>query len=185
MPIPLGIFAVAGAGGAAALPAYEQIATQVLSSGVASVTFSSIPSTYRHLEVRLTHREPSSNNNENALIQFNGDTASNYSSHRLISDGAIGSYSTLTNYIRYRVPGNVFTGVWAGGILSILDYAQTTKNKTTKMLGGYCFGNGSSEIGLYSGSWRNTAAITSITFSSVNGNGIMAGSRFSLYGIKG
>jgi hypothetical protein len=185
MPIPLGIFAVAGAS-AGALPAYEQIATQILSSNTASVTFSSIPSTYKHLEVRLTHREPSGNNNCDALIRLNGDTASNYSAHRLRTEGgSVNSDSLLDTYIRYRVPGTNLTGVWEGGILSILDYAQTTKNKTTRMLSGYVGGNGHSEVGLYSGSWRNTAAITSITFSSVNGNGIVSGSRFSLYGIKG
>jgi hypothetical protein len=66
---------------------YEAIATQTLGSAAASVTFSSIPSTYTDL-VLVCNFETSSNAIAGVYIQFNGDTSTNYSSTNLIGNGS-------------------------------------------------------------------------------------------------
>jgi hypothetical protein len=69
-----------------------------------------------------------------------------------------------------------------GGILDILDYGSTTKNKTVRLLQG--FPGSLKIIRLISGARYNTAAVTSVTFTAQAGSFTTA-SRFSLYGIKG
>jgi hypothetical protein len=187
MLIPLGIWAASGAGSTTATPAMELISTTILGSNTATVTFSAIASTYKHLQIRMTNRDTSSSNIRPAGIQFNGDTASNYQAHRIYGDGAsVSSDYLATSYIQYKIPGNgALASVWSGAVLDILNYANTTTYKTTRMLSGFYGGNGSSEIGLYSGNWRSTSAITSVSLIALNSNAFATGSRFSLYGIKG
>ena len=72
---------------------------------------------------------------------------------------------------------------FTAGVIDILDYANTNKYKTLRTLNGGD-ANGSGNIQIESGSWRNTAAITSITLTH-NGSGFTQYSSFALYGIKG
>lgn len=74
---------------------------------------------------------------------------------------------------------NVFGAI----VLDILDYADTNKYKTTRSLAGLDSNTAGGALQLASGSWRNTAAITSITFSS--GTNFQQYSTLALYGIKG
>ncbi len=62
---------------------YESIATvNVGSSGSSFVEFTSIPSTYKHLQIRANSRYTGYQNSGAAVyLQFNGDTGSNYSLH--------------------------------------------------------------------------------------------------------
>ena len=73
------------------------------------------------------------------------------------------------------------TNVFNGGVIDILDYADTNKYKTARILCG-ADNNSAGEVGIFSGSWRNTAAITSIQINLAN---FTEGSKFALYGIKG
>ena len=70
---------------------------------------------------------------------------------------------------------------FGGGVVDILDPYSTTKNKTIRGLGGLAATN----IALRSGSWASTDSVTSITCLPFSGGNWVAGSRFSLYGIKG
>ncbi len=164
--------------------AYDSIATiTVGSGGTASVTFSSIPSTYKHLQIRLIAQ--SNQSSTSGVMQLNGDTASNYSNHYLSGDGATASAGSLLSSFMYSnyIPSSSNTNVFGAGVIDILDYADTNKYKTFRSLSGADL-NGSGGIALYSGSWRNTAAITSITLT--RGVGLMSQySSFALYGIKG
>jgi hypothetical protein len=185
MLIPLGIWAASGAGSVAAVPAYELISTTILGVDTAGVTFSSIPSTYKHLELRMVTSRTSGGAACQIGIRLNGDTASNYSSHRLYTDqnGSVVSNSTLTTYIDFIAYGNQIANVRSGHIASISDYANTTTNKTVRILGGVNY-NPNGIIALDSGSYRSTSAITSIDLITLGLN-FVATSRFSLYGIKG
>jgi hypothetical protein len=71
---------------------------------------------------------------------------------------------------------------FGGSILDILDAYNTNKNTTTRSLSGMTI-SGYNRIVLGSGSWRNTAALTSISITDVFSS-ILAGSSFSLYGIR-
>ncbi len=187
MPVPLGFWAAAGAGGNAAGPSFELISTTILGSTTSLVTFSSIPATYKHLQLRFSVRGSSSTNPQMRMY-FNGDTASNYNSHLVFAqnNSSFSENEAGTSINLNRVPGDLAQGSHFGvGIIDILDYASTSKNKVTRMRGGYADPNqGYFYTGLYSGQWRSTAAINSMSLF-INSMSILANSRLSLYGILG
>lgn len=163
--------------------------TLVGSGGTTSVVFSNIPQIYKHLQIRsIGHFQGTANSYLNAQIQFNGDTGSNYSYHRLYVNGggpsASSDYSSSTTRINTPwFPDDNYTSNYGPQITDILEYTSTSRYKTVKTLGGFD-GNGSGLMGLFSGLWMNTAPITSITIS-IPSNTISQNSRFSLYGIRG
>jgi hypothetical protein len=175
--VSLGIMDSGGAGVAAG--AYEPIATVTPTSG--SVTFSSIPSTYKHLQVRYNFM---GTNGNNINMRLNGDTGSNYASHRLGGSGSSAGSFGITGQSSMELHG-WFGGTVSGnpnvGIIDLQDYASTTKNKTMRVFSG-SDNNSSGSVNLFSGLWLNTAAINSITIILV---GTTTGSVFSLYGIQG
>lgn len=178
----LGIGFWAASASSAAAPAYELISTTVLSTAQTSVTISSIPSGYKHLQVRTMIY----NDNSNGLVRMrvNGDTtAANYRSHRLYGNGtSVQSTDYTGNPFMYVADLSATASTFAPGIIDILDYGVTTKNKTVRSLTGFY---GAGDVSMYSGLWMSTAAVTSLTFLDNANYQINAGSRFSLYGIKG
>ena len=172
------------------LNSYESIAsTTVGAGGATDITFSSIAGTYKHLQIRgMTNTNYGSNDQGYLSFQCNGDTASNYTRHQLTGSGAsAGGYGagSLTNgVIGFDSLSGSRTTTMCVQIIDILDYASTSKFKTLRGLSGQDF-NGSGDVGLFSGLWRNSgSAITSIKLYSTNGN-LRQYSTFALYGIKG
>jgi len=188
------------AGGGAASD-YELISTTVLGSTTASVTFnvSALSSTYKHLQLRITARNawsaPSGTvaYGANALVRFNGDaTSGNYRSHYVEGNTASGmlsgDYGTISGAYIPDLGGvwdSTIANVYSAGVVDILDPFSATKNKTLRTF----YGNikaGQGRVGLNSTAWFSTAAVTSIVVSEDgSGGGYKAGSRFSLYGLKG
>lgn len=178
--IPLGILAASAPVSAGA---YELIATQSFGTTQTSITFSSIPQTYKHLELRFVAKNGSTTQT-NMFVNFNG-SSTGYAWHSLYGSGTA-VYSTASSaQTRITIPScitNYTAGAaWGSGIISILDYRGSGKNKTTRTSHGEI---NNFVVALTSGLWANTAAITSITLAPPNGN-FAIGSRFSLYGIKG
>ena len=176
--ITAGLFST---GTAASTNSYESIATVTVGSGgSSSISFSSIPSTYKHLQIRVMGICVGGAT-INGVMNFNSDTTgTNYYSHWLTGNGTAASASAA-NYPYLPL----FTGgstAPSGYVIDILDYANTNKNKTTRALGGYD-ANGSGSVVLNSALWSNTAAINSITFTTNGGNWAQYSS-FALYGIK-
>jgi hypothetical protein len=189
MLIPFGVFSAAGAGGGGGgVLAYELISTTLLGSTTASVTFSSIPSTYKHLQIRATTRTSSGTGYAVSYANGNNTGPYNKSSHLLFGNGSTVSSGSSTNAeIFYQLPGETAgsgatSGAFGASITDVLDYANTSKTKTFRTLNGYMAS--SRIISLASGNWNDLTAITSITFA-VDGGSYVSGSRFSLYGIKG
>ena len=156
--------------------------SQSLPSAVSSITFSSIPSTYKSLQVRFNLVTGGSNN---LNVQFNGDTStSDYAIHRLTGNGsaaAAGGFATgSAGYIEVLHIGTIITYPNVG-IIDILDYANTNKNKTVKSLTGANQNSSSGVIEIDSGFWLSTAAITSLT---LNANGPTFTGTVSLYGVS-
>jgi hypothetical protein len=181
MPI-LGIMA-SQISGHLANPSYESIATTTVGSGGASsITFSSIPATFKHLQIRGIGK-PTSAGGQEVYIRYNGDSAAtSYFSHQLYGNGTAAvsaSYGTVNQaYITY----------WSGSefgsfVCDILDYSNTNKNTTSRALGGHDL-NGSGFILLRSGLWINTSAVSSINLFLSSGN-FAEYSQLALYGIKG
>ena len=174
-----------GAGGGGG--AYESIAT-ASGNGVATITFSSIPSTYKHLQVRGTARH-SAAVSDIGDIQYliNGDTTSSYAQHYLFGNGSsassVGQSAIANGNIRNALCYDADTANTFGSfILDIHDYASTTKNKTARYFSGVDT-NGTGRTTLGSTLWINTSAITSLTFRTGGAN-FVNGTVFSLYGIK-
>lgn len=164
----------------------EPIATNLLASTASSVTFSNIPNTYKHLQIRYIGRTDWATAGADFLYSFNGDTTnSNYAYHRLGGEGSVAfsQASTSSRIVGINNGANAGTSMFAAGIMDILDYASTTKNKTVRNLVGGDR-NGSGLVALYSNLYISTSPVTSISLITENGNWV-ANSRFSLYGIKG
>ena len=167
---------------------YESIATVTSSGSAGSLTFSSIPSTYKHLQIRGILRTNDTGAWNNQGMQFNSDTATNYNYHTLWGDGTSATSGAATSTSSYndfmRAASNSLTaGIFGASVVDILDYANTSKYKTVRVLAGGD-SNGAGMVGLTSGLWRSTSAITSITIIPSGGTAIQYSS-FALYGIKG
>ena len=181
--LPLGI--LDSSGGGVGGPAFELISTQLLSSATSSVTFSSIPTNYKHLQLRYTAH--TSANQSTLRGRFNSDTTSaNYTRHFLSGDGAAAASSATTSngWLDFGPldQGSNLVGV---GVIDVFDYANTDKNKTTRALSGRA-GSSNRLVTLSSGAWLSTSAVTELTLSeALYGQNLLSGSRFSLYGIKG
>jgi hypothetical protein len=160
---------------------YESISTTTLSSATPSVTFSSIPATYKHLQVRVMTGS-SAAATDSILIQFNSDTTvTNYYWHRLYGDGSTAFSGAANANTVIDVSG---TGTnFSGSVIDVLDYANTNKFKTVRTLSGYD-ANGSGRVGLVSTLWKNTNAVSNIVFVISGGANFPTYSSFALYGIK-
>jgi hypothetical protein len=170
---------------------YESIQTYTVGSGgTTSVSFTSIASTWKHLQIRWIARENTgsvSTPDENIRIRFNSDTGSNYSLHRLNGTGSatyVDGYANESDVVATGFSGNGATAsIYGAGVIDILDYGNTNKYKTVRLLSGVDQ-NGSGAVWFNSGNWRNTNAITSIELREST-NGFKQYTQFALYGIKG
>ena len=167
--------------------AFESIATTLGTGSSATISFSSIPATYKHLQIRFIARVANADTGNNQFVQFNSDTAANYSWHIMEADGSTvtaNGFASQSKMIAGRISANTATaGVMGIGIVDILDYANTNKYKTIKTLTGQDR-NGGGVVRLDSGNWRNTDAITSIQFSNSSSTNYTTDTQFALYGIK-
>ena len=186
----LGIIASSKLGAPAG--AFESIASATGTGSSATITFSSIPSTYQHLQIRYCAKDTRTGTNDSLRIRFNSDTGTNYVHHRLRGDGAnvsAGGATTETYIQMINVLADTPTGtsnIMSAGIIDIHDYANSSKNKTVRAFAGvdYNLIAGTATISLNSGLWINTNAITSIDLIS-SGTAFTTTSTFALYGIKG
>jgi hypothetical protein len=157
--------------------AYESISTVTVGGGgSATITFSSIPSTYEHLQVRIMAVTNTTANS--ATTTFNG---TNGRTHWLTGNGSSVSAAGDATKIFFPLTQGSTTAPCVG-IMDILDYANTNKYKTTRALEGYDT-NGAGNVSLTSGLWQSTSAINSITITAVGT--FNEYSQFALYGIKG
>jgi hypothetical protein len=176
----LGIMASSISGSKAVTNSYESIATVTVGSGgSSSISFSSIPSTYKHLQIRATIFNSATGG---INIQYNADTAANYTYHQLYGTGtsALANAGTAQNsgYIAYNNASGAYPTV---AVVDILDYQNTNKYKTHRSLAGVDVNGSGGALTFFSGLWLNTAAISSLniigTFTQY--------SSFALYGVKG
>jgi hypothetical protein len=183
----LGIIA-SSLSGKLATNSFESIATITPYTTVSTVVFSSIPQTYRHLQIRAIGRttRTAGGADDNLKVTLNSDTT--YSWHYLLGDGASpssGGGTTSNGMLQVGLPGATATTAFSATIIDLLDYTSTTKNKTIKTLSGYDT-NGGGILGLSSGlDYATPAAITSITISSWNAANFVSNCHWALYGIKG
>lgn len=163
--------------------AFDSIQTYTLGSAQSTVTFSSIPQTYKYLEIHSV----TFGTGTTMVARLNGDSGSNYTFHRVMSWGSgapesagqTGRPDFAISYV-----GGSTTSKPLGNIMYFNDYSDTNKNTTFTSLNGVD-NNGSGNVGIWSGLWNNTAAVTSISFRCEDGSNFQANTTFALYGIKG
>jgi hypothetical protein len=190
------IAAIHGTGVAASTTSYESIATVSLGSTQSTISFTSIPSTYKHLQIRgiartnraVTFFTP-------MVIQFNADTTAGnyYFQHILVGDtSAAAAYATASSTTAGGMAGDVSGGsgvanTFAANVIDILDYQNTNKFKTLRSLSGSegQTSNLDNEIKFGSSLWKSTSAITQIDLKVNSGDSFVQYSQFALYGIKG
>jgi hypothetical protein len=166
---------------------FESIATITSTGSAGNLVFSSIPGTYKHLQIRGILRTNDGGAFNNQGLRFNSDSTSSYAFHTLAgngtttSSGANNSFTSINDFMR-GASDSLTAGIFGVAVIDILDYANTNKYKTVRVLQGGD-ANGSGTVGLTSGLWMKTDAITSITILPSGGTAI-ANSTFALYGIR-
>lgn len=169
---------------------FESITTVKLTASQTEIDFTSIPSTFQHLQIRALSRSTSNAGSADASfrMQINGDTGNNYAWHQLAGDGSSASSFAQTSFSNMVMVAGTSsfagTNTFGAGIIDILDYANTNKTKTIRVLGGFD-NNGSGQIVMRSGFRNNTAAITSIKLFFSGLGDFAANTHIALYGIKG
>ena len=169
---------------------FQSIVTATVDSGGASnVTFSSIPSTYTHLQIRIYAKHSGTTADIFTVNRFNGDSGNNYSSRYFGGTGSttftgINGPSVNTYFGGVTVgtsSGTVNANTFSIAITDILDYTNTNKTKVVKTLSGFD-GSGSGQVDITSGIWNSTAAINSLTIDA-NGGTFLQYTQFALYGV--
>ena len=193
MPI-LGIMASGITKSKLSTASFESIASATGTGSSGTITFSSIPTTYKHLQIRVMARDTSVNGTA-TNISFrvgNGtiDTGTNYARHSMFTDSSVpevtanaaasGNNITMIGSV---VGGGNTAGVHSVMVIDILDYASTTKYKTVRGYIGLPTGNTDSGVILQSGLWMSTSAINTIQL--LDSTNFATSSTFALYGIKG
>ena len=154
---------------------YEPIATTTLGSAASSVTFSSIPSTYTDLVLVASGTNTTSA--QSVRMTFNGITTTTYSRTAIFGDGSSAQSTRDSNATGID---NIYYGTTQGvAILQIMNYANTTTNKTVISRNN----DSASSVNAVVGLWRSTNAINQITLTAQTSN-FATGSTFTLYGIR-
>lgn len=186
---PFGVSAASSASSSVSMyNGMTALATTTLGSGGAStITFSSIPSGYSHLQIRGVSKSniTGTGNRYAVQIQFNGDTSSSYAMHQIYGDGSgvsVFAYASQNAAEIVENASNDTANVFGATVIDILDYSNTNKYKTVRALSGVD-ANGAGRVALGSGLWMNTSAVTSITLLDY-GQTLMQYSTFVLYGVK-
>lgn len=168
---------------------YTQIADTTLSGSAATITFSSIPQIYKHLRIVVQARGDAAAAFVDCNIQFNGDTGANYDTEVLSGVNVTAAAANANGAVAgntFSFPGTTVTRAnLAGvGIIEIPNYAGTTFEKQVIASGGQADST-PANMGFFNrlSSWRNTAAISSITLKTSSGN-FVAGTRATLYGMN-
>jgi hypothetical protein len=157
-------------------PTYIALQNTTLGSLAASVTFSSIPATFRDLVV-ITNVDGTAQTE--MFVRLNGDTGNNYNTIRMQGNGSITGSGSTTNADGARLNGNgdIMTDFSFSSIIHIMDYSATNKHKT-----GLSRTNSSNGVDACAFRWANTNAVTSVTVYPAAGS-FDVGSTFALYGI--
>jgi hypothetical protein len=155
---------------------YVALQTQTLSSSSTSVSLTSIPQSYTDLVLVINGN---TSGDLDLFLQFNGDTANNYSYTFLYGDGSGAASLRVSNSSSVATGGVYNVGSGRGTVIvNLMNYSNTTTNKTILTRA-----NSGNYVQARVGLWRSTAAISSIVTTIQSGASYNAGTTFTLYGI--
>jgi hypothetical protein len=163
-------------------PTYTPLANVTLGTTTSTVTFSSIPATYRDLILVVANLSATASNT--IYARLNGDTGSNYSAVVALGDSNGPASALNSSNSNGLFMGAVYQGLPTSGssqsILQIMDYSATDKHKTGLSRYGSA---GRSEVDMGASRWANTAAVTSLLVRIHPSGSFNSGTSFSLYGV--
>jgi len=168
---------------------FDSIATVTVGAGgQTTITFSSIPSTYKHLQLRYIARQTGGGaGGASIFMKINSDAGNNYAQHILYGTGAsaaAGASTSRANISYQLMASNGDTAsIFGAGVTDFLDYQNTNKYKTIRSINGLDLNNTSGQLWFVSGLWQNTNAISQLDFTAETGN-FAQYSTFALYGVK-
>jgi hypothetical protein len=184
--LPLGLLSQ---GGAAAASDFDLISQTVLTANQNGVTFSSIPATYRHLELRIVARSATAAVSDTMTVRLNGDTTSKYSWARTVGQSGATVYDQTYASTSGRlgsVAGNTATAsIFGGSKILFTDVTATSKHLTGSSITGFVRESGSSLIAWSGFTRKVNESLTSVTIGLLSASDFLADSRFSLYGYRG
>jgi hypothetical protein len=158
-------------------PTYTPLATVTLGSSAASVTFSSIPATYRDL-ILVSQILQNTTGVRQAVIKPNGD-AGNASLVFMDGSGSAATSATAKTITAFYLGAGPAANTPVAVITQIMDYMATDKHKTFLNRSGSSF----DPVSAYASRWASTAAITSLVFEPTSGGNFSAGTTLNLYGV--
>jgi hypothetical protein len=158
------------------------------STPVSTIDFSSIPSTYTDLCLKMSLRTNRAGTFDYVTINFNGSSA-NFSLKTLQGDGAGGSPASYNrgtfgvNFIGRSDGATATANTFANGDIYIPNYAGSrNKSSSTDMVNednvNTAYAN------MTAGLWAQTTAINQLTITNGTGNSYVQYSTATLYGIK-
>lgn len=155
-----------------------------------NITFTNIPQTFTHLQVRIMCRSGRAVAGEGLWLAYNNVFTATYFYHNINGNGSTANCSSGTGDVVGRIgimPGaSSLATAFGVAIVDILDYTNTNKTKTYRSYWGADDNNVSGTnlfTGLYSGSSSATTAITRLDIGLI-GDNMVSGSRIDLYGIS-
>lgn len=164
------------------------VAISTLVGTAASITFSSIPTTFNSLHLTGYFRSDNAATSATMFLRFNGDTGSNYDYQVVQGNAAVASASEglaqtqigIGHSVGNTGGANLFSGIST----AIQGYASSANNKALTSKSSYKGGtsSGSLTVTIWSGFWRSNAPVTSLTVFPSAGN-LVSGSRLVLYGV--
>jgi hypothetical protein len=158
---------------------YKALANVTLGAAAASVTFGSIPATYRDLVLIING---STSANADVVLRFNSDDGSNYSfvyaagNGTTAISGAAGSQTSIVLNAYFWRSTEV-----ASLVINIMDYSATDKHKTVLSRNNVASAGG---VDMFANRWANTAAITSVQCRPFGVQNFASGCTFAVYGIE-
>jgi len=169
---------------------FESIATFTGNGTASTYTFSSIPGTYKSLQIRILALAGGSAGGYYVGLQANGDTTGNYTTYYVSANGSTTSASQSASATSILTNVNGGLGLAAGAstpdvtIIDAIDYSSTTKRKSFAILSGQDK-NGTGGLSISTALWPTTSAITSLTIFNQGSQVFNTGTSIALYGIKG
>jgi hypothetical protein len=176
--------------GRSAVGSMEALASFEVTAATSSITFNNLPQNYTNLEIRIVGKSTRANTSGSTIFTtVNGDTgATNYRGHYLVADQTnVATSGTLSQdggyylYTGLAIGANATSQVTTN-VMTIFDYANTNKYKTSRTIFGEN-NNTTGYTGIYDCLWMNTAAVSSLSFVILSYTWAI-GSKISLYGIK-
>lgn len=145
----------------------QYIAKFEIASSTASVTFSSIPQTFKHLYIMCGGRSSRASTSSELRLRANGSSSAIYDYRRIESDGSSSNTSGGTGgtqiQLGYSPGSSSLASVFGSSSIWILDYTNTTYYKNALSLTNDPNNAATPYLNLVSSTIQTTSAISSIT----------------------